>query len=166
MNLNTKVPFVVDLRCKLCLRFGTGMTGTVNSPQIIETPALPVTCTELPLHRQNQSNPTQDRREDSDHPQRPSAEQVERKARSAGSKSHNQKPLAKPRQGPRAVHFPFPDVASHPFKPELHIVLRNTHHVLSLTKAFRYVYYIQCVACNDMAGRGCGCLRPHPSMTS
>lgn len=123
-----------------------------------------LTSAKLPLHPQDQSNPAQDRREDSNYAKWPSAKQMESKARAARGDGQQQQPLAKPREGTRAVSFPFRDLASHPFKSALHIVLRNRHYGLSLAKATIYVHCIQCVVCACAADRRYGCLRRHPQM--
>ena len=121
---------------------------------------------ETRAHFQKKQCPPQDRREDSNYPQWPSPKQMESKARAAGGDGQQQQPLAKPPQGSRADHFPFPDVASYSFKSALHFALRNRHHGLSLAKALRYVHYIQCVVCACTASLGYGCSPAHSPMTA
>lgn len=117
-------------------------------------------------HFQKKQRPPQDWREDSDHPKRPSPEQVKCIARTARRNGKQQKPLAKPRQRSWAIHYPFSGVASHPFKPALHIILRDEHLGLSLAKANIYVHCIQCVAKHGTVGPRRNFLRSLQSTTA
>lgn len=122
--LHSKSPFVVNLHGKFCLSFRTGMTRTVNPQAGIESSNPTFARPELPLHRQNQSNPAKHWRDHGHDPKRPSAEQVKRIADTSRGKSQDQETLSEPTQRARQGGSCLPASPLFTANPPGHIALR------------------------------------------
>lgn len=155
-------PLPIHLSSQIGLPLPDPLGGRLVFEKCLPSPAF---RPKLPLHCKNQSDPAEYRRGHCHDPKRPRSEQVECVARAAGGECEQKQLLAKPGQGPRAVYFPFPDLAFHSFQSALHIALRNRHQGFSLAGALRYVHYIQYVAREGTAGLGCRCLGQDAPMT-
>ena len=126
--LHSKTPFVVNLHGKFCLSLCTGMTRTMNPQAGIENSNPTFARPELPLHRQHQSYPAEDRSDGGYDRKRPGAKHMERIAGTSRGKSQDQEPLAEPGQRARPGCYCLRWSPLFTVNPPAHIALRAYYH--------------------------------------